>query len=198
MAKIEECCSEGYKPSHEDILKLRTVTQSISDTVFKVQSKNIHFIDVSGLKHHRKAWLSYFDDVHSILFVVSLSSYDQVLVEDPSVNRMADALVLFEQITNHPLLKKIDIILFFNKKDLFEVKAKKILVKEFFPEYKGRDGSVSQTAEFFRKKFLSQCAVDRNINTHVTCCTDTKGMEVIIASILNSIVSGLLGNAGLM
>ncbi|KAJ3335088.1 hypothetical protein HDU91_002371, partial [Kappamyces sp. JEL0680] len=85
MAKIEECCSEGYKPSHEgrpalltaDILKLRTVTQSISDTVFKVQSKNIHFIDVSGLKHHRKAWLSYFDDVHSILFVVSLSSYDQ-------------------------------------------------------------------------------------------------------------------------
>ncbi|KAJ3348308.1 Guanine nucleotide-binding protein alpha-2 subunit, partial [Kappamyces sp. JEL0680] len=124
-------------PLTADILKLRTVTQSVSDTVFQVDGQKVHFIDVSGLKHHRKSWLSYFDCVNSILYVVSLSSFDQVLVEDSSVNRMADALVLFESIVNHRLLLSIDIMIFFNKKDLFEIKAKKVSIKTFFPEYQG-------------------------------------------------------------
>lgn len=116
MLNWERCSSESFVPTNEDVLKLRTVTQSVIEHNFTVKGKKIHFFDVSGLVHHRKTWLSYFSDVHSVMFVASLSSYNQTLVEDSSVNQMSDSLVLFEQMVNHPLLLKKDIVLFLNKR----------------------------------------------------------------------------------
>ena len=49
----------------------------------------------------------------------------QMLYEDERTNRMDEALVLFEQICNHNSFKKTSMILFLNKRDLFEAKLKK-------------------------------------------------------------------------
>jgi uncharacterized protein YrrD len=110
---------------------------NVSDTIFQVDGNTLHFIDVSGLKHHRKSWLAYFDSVDSVLFVASINCYDQYLVEDNSINRMQDALVLFDQTVNHTLLHHIAFVLFLNKKDLFQKKVKKISISKYFPDYKG-------------------------------------------------------------
>ncbi|KAJ3366576.1 hypothetical protein HDU91_001797 [Kappamyces sp. JEL0680] len=139
MLDIPKFLADSYSPSNEDILNLRIVTQTISDTIFLLYSKKIHFIDVSGLAHHRKNWVSYFDNVECVLFVVSLSSYDQNLAEDSSINRMVDALVLFEEMANHELLEDKNWVLFLNKKDIYEhkIKVKKIPIVDYFPNYKG-------------------------------------------------------------
>jgi hypothetical protein len=121
----------------KDILKNRVVTQNISETIFHIEGKTFHFFDVSGLKYHRKYWIPYFQNVTSILYVVALSSYDQMMVEEGSTNRMTDALFVFKNIANHPELGSPSIILFFNKKDLFEKKSRAINIKDYFPEYKG-------------------------------------------------------------
>ena len=39
-------------------------------------------VDVGGQKSERRKWIHCFQDVTSILFLVSLSGYDQCLVED--------------------------------------------------------------------------------------------------------------------
>ena len=137
MNECTKYLAPNYPPTNDDILNLRTVTQTVSDTLFTVEGKGVHFIDVSGLKHHRKTWLSYFDNASTVLFVVSLSSYDQTLTEDTTINRMVDAIVLFDQMANHQLLKKIDFILFLNKKDLYEKKVRKVSIAKYFPEYQG-------------------------------------------------------------
>jgi hypothetical protein len=141
FTSAERVCAEDYIPTDEDILKLRVVTQSVSDNVFDIKPKRIHLIDVSGLKYHRFHWLKWFDNVHCVLFVVSLSCYDQMMIEDSTINRMADSIVLFEQVANHPMLKNSKIILFMNKKDVYEKKVKKIPIKGFFPEFEGFCGS---------------------------------------------------------
>lgn len=69
--------------------------------------------------------------------MASIASYDQVLVEDNTCNRMVDSLVLFEEIANNPLLTEPNIILFLNKKDLFAEKARVLSVKTYFPDYEG-------------------------------------------------------------
>ncbi|KAJ2997416.1 hypothetical protein HDV02_005545 [Globomyces sp. JEL0801] len=124
-----------------NMLLLRNVTQNISDNVFEFtinkKKEAMHFIDVSGLKYHRKRWIPYFQDVLSIIFIVAISSYDQMMSEDKETNRMVDAIGLFKHIINHPLLAKPDMILFFNKKDIYEVKVKKISIKNHFPDYTG-------------------------------------------------------------
>ncbi len=68
---------------------------------------------------------------------MSLSCYDQNLVEEPTVNRMADSIVLFEQIANNKQLKNSKMIIFMNKKDLYEKKVKRVNIKDYFPEYDG-------------------------------------------------------------
>lgn len=40
--------------------------------------------DVGGQRSERRKWLSCFDSIHALLFVVALSSYDQMF-KDPSM-----------------------------------------------------------------------------------------------------------------
>jgi hypothetical protein len=134
---IDRIMEADYTPTDQDLLNLRTVTQSVSDTIFHVEGKKLHVFDVSGLSHHRSAWISYFEDVNSVLFLASLSCYDQNMAEENGVNRMVDSLVLFENMVNHPLLKRANFILFLNKKDVYDKKIKKKHIIEFFPQYKG-------------------------------------------------------------
>ncbi|KAJ3306052.1 hypothetical protein HDV03_000589 [Kappamyces sp. JEL0829] len=184
LENVSRILCNDYIPTNEDILSLRMVTQSVSETIFTIKGVPYHFYDVSGLTYHRKVWTGYFSNVDTVLFVASLSAYNQMLVEDPTVNRMADAMVLFQQIGNHPLLVKVPFILFMNKRDIYEKKAKKIPIINYFPEYSGKKFSISQGASFFRDKLYAQCPQTHIIAAHVTCATDTKAMEVIIDGVL--------------
>ena len=79
-------------------------------------------IDVGGQTSERRKWVHHFDACQAILFVAALSEYDQYLFEDNTKNRMVDALELFEKICNEKLFKETHMILFLNKRDLFEQK----------------------------------------------------------------------------
>ena len=194
-----------------DILNLRTVTRNVSDNVFITNNKCLHVIDVSGLSHHRKTWIPYFDDVNCIIFIASLSSYDQTMVEEEGVNRMVDSIVLFQEMVNHKMLSQKPFILFLNKKDIFLRKIKTKHIIDYFPNYKGtiyknhrmihlflgNKEDPSAGVKYFDSKFRDQNVVTKEITTHVTCCTDTKIMKVIVSSVVNSILIGLLNNVGL-
>lgn len=56
-------------------------------------------------------------------------------------NRMHESLHLFNSICNHKFFAATSIILFLNKKDLFEEKIKKVHLSICFPEYDGERGS---------------------------------------------------------
>lgn len=79
--------------------------------------------DVGGQRNERRKWIHCFDSVDAIVFVVSLSEFDQNLYEDETKNRLDEALELFAQIVNSKWFKESSIILFLNKKDLFEKKV---------------------------------------------------------------------------
>ena len=74
-------------------------------------------------------------DVDAIVYVASLSGYDQKLYEDETQNRMVEALQLFKEIVNLTLFPpECAMILFLNKVDLFEEKIKKPLSKKILFE----------------------------------------------------------------
>ena len=95
-------------------------------------------IDVGGQRSERKKWLHYFEDVTAIIYCVALSGYDLTLGEDEETNRMKESLLLFESICNNKWFVTTSIILFLNKKDLFEQKIKYSPLAICFPEYKGK------------------------------------------------------------
>ena len=100
-----------------------------------------------------------------MLFIASLSDYDQVLLdktatqdEDRTVNRMEESLALFSVVIQDRFLETASIILFLNKTDIFGEKIQERDLANFFPDYadyrseeKGPAGPVkdSKTARQF-------------------------------------------------
>lgn len=69
--------------------------------------------------------------------MVAISEYDQLLLEDESVNRMQEALTLFDSICNSRWFIRSSVILFLNKIDRFEEKLRENPMQKYFPDYTG-------------------------------------------------------------
>lgn len=73
---------QEYIPTNKDILHSRKATKGISEFTIPINSIPFRFVDVGGQRSQRQKWFQCFDSVTSILFLVSSSEFDQVLVED--------------------------------------------------------------------------------------------------------------------
>lgn len=74
--------SPTYVPTSQDIIHTRARTIGLTETTFQLRDHEMLMVDVGGQKSERRKWIHCFQDVTSILFLVSLSGYDQCLVED--------------------------------------------------------------------------------------------------------------------
>lgn len=75
---------------------------------------------------------------HALTFNFLFVGYDLVLAEDEEMNRMIESMKLFDSICNSKWFVETSIILFLNKKDLFEEKISKSPLTICFPEYTGK------------------------------------------------------------
>jgi hypothetical protein len=107
----------------------------------------------------------------SILFVASLSEFDQLLYEDDTVNRMMEGISLFDEIVNSKLFKDTPIFLFLNKIDVFTQKMDKKNLSELFPEYVGGN-DVEAGVQFIKKKYLSKIENQERLRVYVTNAMD--------------------------
>lgn len=98
--KIAEIGAPGYIPSVEDVLRSRVRTSGIVEELYNIGGVDFAIYDVGGQRNERKKWIHCFDAVQAVVFVASLSEYDQVLYEDHGVNRMVEAMELFSEIAN--------------------------------------------------------------------------------------------------
>ncbi|KAG5350715.1 Guanine nucleotide-binding protein subunit alpha [Termitomyces sp. Mn162] len=134
---IERMSKSNYSPTDQDILRSRVKTTGITETTFKVGELTYKLFDVGGQRSERKKWIHCFENVTALVFLVSLSEYDQMLYEDESVNRMQEALTLFDSICNSRWFVKASIILFLNKIDLFSEKLPRSPLSDYFPDFTG-------------------------------------------------------------
>ncbi|KPP66184.1 guanine nucleotide-binding protein G(o) subunit alpha-like, partial [Scleropages formosus] len=136
--------SPGYIPTEMDVLRVRLRTTGVIETQFKVNHLVFRMYDVGGQRTERRKWISCFEDMRAVLFVVALSGYDMTLMEDPTVvsrknhNRLQESLKLFSSICNNVFFRRTSMILFLNKIDLFQ---EKILhsgrhLRLYFPQYR--------------------------------------------------------------
>ncbi|KHJ97861.1 g-protein alpha subunit [Oesophagostomum dentatum] len=153
--------------------------------------------DVGGQKAQRRKWIHIFDDVHAVLFITSLSEYNQVLAEDNKTNRMRDSIELFDQICNNQWFSSTAMILFLNKIDLFAEKIKKINITCALKNYKGAQ-EYRPALDYITKKFKQvNKNSKRSIYTHETCATDTTQIEVVIDSVIDVVIQQTMQKVGI-
>jgi len=89
-------------------------------------------------------------------------------------------------------------ILFLNKRDIFQDKITRVPLVNYFPEYTGGD-NFQAAATYLRTQFESKNRnKDKRIYTHVTCATDTGNIQAVFNAVKDIIIKKSLAAAGLV
>jgi len=195
---IGRIAQPDYLPNDQDVLRSRVKTTGITETTFIIGDLTYRMFDVGGQRSERKKWIHCFENVTTILFLVAISEYDQLLFEDETVNRMQEALTLFDSICNSRWFIKTSIILFLNKIDRFKEKLPVSPMKNYFPDYEG-GADYAAACDYILNRFVSlNQAEQKQIYTHFTCATDTTQIRFVMTAVNDIIIQENLRLCGLI
>jgi len=195
---LDRIASPHYVPTQQDVLRTRVKTTGIIETQFNFKGLHFKMFDVGGQRSERKKWIHCFEGVTAIIFCVAMSGYDLVLAEDEEMNRMMESMKLFDSICNNKWFVETSIILFLNKKDLFEDKIRHSPLTICFPEYKGPN-TYEDSAAYIQMKFenLNKRREQKEVYTHFTCATDTNNVQFVFDAVTDVIIKNNLKDCGL-
>jgi GTPase SAR1 family protein len=210
--KVNELWRDDYLPDDIDILQCRFRTTGLIEDHFIINETRFLVCDVGGQRNERKKWIHFFDNVTAVLFVVSLSCYDEVPFEDVGLddgdmdseergNNMLESIQVFTEVLSEPCFAETLMIVFFNKTDLMKEKIQSVPITTAFPEYDGPQ-LFKDSAKYIQKRFLKLNSKEKNpkrkIVCHFTCATDTKASEKLFTDVQQSVIDWSLEQAGLI
>jgi guanine nucleotide-binding protein subunit alpha len=138
----------------------------------------IRVFDHGGTRSERKKWIHSFEKVDVIIFHVDIASYDQLLFEDETVNRMREALTVFDSIVNSRWFITTSFLLHFTKMDKLEDKIKKSPFKKYFPDFEKDGENIDDVKADIESRFLS-------LNQH-----PEKSIQVVYTSFIDGYEAG--------
>ncbi|XP_022227739.1 G protein alpha q subunit isoform X6 [Drosophila obscura] len=190
LARIE---LPDFLPTEQDILRARVPTTGILEYPFDLDGIVFRMVDVGGQRSERRKWIHCFENVTSIIFLVALSEYDQILFESDNENRMEESKALFRTIITYPWFQNSSVILFLNKKDLLEEKIMYSHLVDYFPEYDGPQRDAIAAREFILRMFVDlNPDSEKIIYSHFTCATDTENIKLVFCAVKDTIMQNAL------
>ncbi|KAK4303568.1 hypothetical protein Pmani_024426 [Petrolisthes manimaculis] len=192
---------DDYCPTVEDILRMRYPTRSSVMSTYNLGEMTMTLQDMGGERPERKEWVKLILHPTAILFLASLSEYDQCVEEakDEGKNRVKESLEIFEDVLGYPTFENIPIILLLNKSDVFRKKIRVHPLVDYFPQYQGAVGD-----EMAGREFLSGLYEKLAIRYHrlfvvrFTEATDTENFRAIFAFIKNNVCRNMMSRGGLL
>lgn len=189
LSDLDRIADPTYLPTQQDILRVRVPTTGISEYPFDLEEIRFRMVDVGGQRSERRKWIHCFENVTSIIFLVALSEYDQILFESDNENRMEESKALFKTIITYPWFQHSSVILFLNKKDLLEEKITYSHLVDYFPEYDGPQKDAIAVREFILRMFVElNPDPEKIIYSHFTCATDTENIRFVFAAVKDTIL----------
>ncbi|XP_061887199.1 guanine nucleotide-binding protein G(q) subunit alpha-like [Entelurus aequoreus] len=196
---LDRIAEAAYLPSQQDVLRVRVPTTGIIEYPFDLENMVFRMVDVGGQRSERRKWIHCFEKVTSIMFLVALSEYDQVLVESAHENRMEESMALFRTIITYDWFEESSVILFLNKIDLLEEKIMHSHLVDYFPEYNGPQRDVKAGQEFILNMFVNLHPNRKKlIYYHFTCATDTDNIRFVFHAVKDHILQGNLEDYNLV
>ena len=99
--------------------------------------------------------MGFFADASAVVFVAAISEYDQVLSEEPTINRLHDAMQTFHSIANSGWFDTVPLVLLLNKLDLYKQKVGQASLRVCFPKYRGGSGA-DEGLDYIKNEFLKR------------------------------------------
>ncbi|XP_010226772.1 PREDICTED: guanine nucleotide-binding protein G(t) subunit alpha-2-like [Tinamus guttatus] len=187
LNQLDRITAPDNLPNEQDVLRSRVKTTGIIETKFSVKDLNFRMFDVGGQRSERGG--------------AGPAGPRRESRSDACVclqNRMHESLHLFNSICNHKFFAATSIILFLNKKDLFEEKIKKVHLSICFPDYDGPN-TFEDAGNYIKTQFLDlNMRKDvKEIYSHMTCATDTQNVKFVFDAVTDVIIKENLKDCGL-
>ncbi|XP_055350863.1 guanine nucleotide-binding protein G(q) subunit alpha-like [Paramacrobiotus metropolitanus] len=193
LSDLDRISSPDFLPTEQDILRARVPTTGIIEYPFDLESVIFRMVDVGGQRSERRKWIHCFENVTSIMFLVALSEYDQVLVESDNENRMDESKALFRTIITYPWFQNSSVMLFLNKNDILQEKIMHSHLVDYFPEFDGPQRDAQAAREFILRMFVDlNPDAEKTIYSHFTCATDTENIRFVFAVVKDTILQSNL------
>lgn len=204
MSHLERIAAPEYIPTEQDVLRVRFPTTGIHDYSFTIKTITLRIVDVGGQKSERRKWIHCFENVTSLIFLASLSEYDQVLEEKESINRMHESLALFYTTIHSPWFHSTSIILFLNKTDILGDKIQTSDLQKYFPSFAGKRRDAEDAKKYISKMYEQQ-AITRDksgerktLYPHFTCATDTSNIRRVFSDVKDTVLLKSLRDYGVI
>jgi len=153
---IERVGGENYIPTDLDILLQRRPTTGLVEQELCINDVWFQVFDVGGQRNERRKWIHQFENVSAVMFVASLSSFDEPMYDDETTNSLEDSLQLFEETCDSPYFVHQHMVLILNKRDMLKEKldaGKKLKDHPITQEYKGADDDIEACIKYIQAKF---------------------------------------------
>ena len=179
-----------YIPNLQDVLRVRVQTCGIVEHKFIIDNMTLSITDVAGQKGKPRKWMQCFECVTLIIFIVDISEYDEILLEnDGQMNALEESRNDFKTLLCYPWFQKTSVLLFFNNIDVFEEKIKVSDLSNYFPDFNGATKNAKAAREFVLRMFVDvNSNAERKIYSHFICPTDTESMRFIFAAVKDAIL----------
>ncbi|XP_042697458.2 guanine nucleotide-binding protein subunit alpha-15 isoform X3 [Chrysemys picta bellii] len=216
LSSLERIAEDSYIPTAQDVLRSRMPTTGISEYCFSMQEMILRIVDVGGQKSERKKWIHCFENVIALIYLASLSEYDQCLEENSEENRMRESLALFRTILELPWFQSASVILFLNKTDLLEDKITHSDLAAYFPSFPGPKRDAEAAKKFILEMYVDtykRCSAvhcdagqrpsmmaskSRCLYRHYTCATDTQNIRKVFKDVRDVVLVGYLDEINLL
>jgi len=202
---VSRIMSPNYKPTEEDILRVRMRTSGAYSTLINVENNCFEFFDVGGQKPERAKWdkLLQTHEFACILYFLATDEWD-VQDEDLEFNqsKMGISKIIFQEVvTCEEIPKEIPVLLFLNRSDLFATRIKnEASFKSFtasFPEYSGGQNP-EEAMNHVIQKFTEEIPPGERILRHyVTNALDRDSMVPVWKTIKQYVMHKAVMEIGL-
>merc|ERR1719411_2328304 len=199
MNDFERITAAEYVPTDTDLLMVRYRTTGMQEKNFLIRDHKFKICDVGGQRNERRKWIHFFSNVTSVIFVVSLSCYDELTFEDEE-NAMVVSIAVFDEQVNSEWFADIPFILFLNKSDLYNEKILNVPIKvaPCFSDYSGPTADAQASLTYIKEVFnTTNKNQARSIFTHVTNATNKDQIEKVFNDVQTMIINWSLERAGL-
>jgi len=195
---IDRILDDNYKPSDEDILRVRVRTAGAYSTVIYLKPEYFEFFDVGGQKPERTKWEKVLQS-HKFSCIIYFVACDEWDVKDEErefdCTKLEMSKIIFNEVIEDPSIpKSVPIILFLNRNDLFSARIKNeegfASFQKTFPDYAGGQNA-DQAMEYISKKFMGGIKRD-SMKHYVTNALDRDSMNPIFNAVKTYILSSAL------
>ncbi|KAF5650783.1 guanine nucleotide-binding alpha-3 subunit [Fusarium tjaetaba] len=174
---------------HFDQRRLGRVAQ---EALIHRETHTLRLLQITDRSTQRRKWIHILvDDAACLVFICDLAIYDQSLLEDETINRLREYLILFDSLVNSKWFTQTPFFVVLSNVSAFRKKIVHSPLSKWFPQYAG--GSDGDAAlKFMEDQFRELAKAEQNLYMGTADIHSAEDVMVAIETMENTSLSKVL------